>query len=215
MGAALTNQQHRMTIKAIPTRYKGHHFRSRLEARYAVFLDTLGAQWQYEPEGFQLPITGPYLPDFWVEGFPARRMSGEESLVSFWLEIKPDKPRSSDFSFAKLRELCVSTGRYGYVGTPADFDQVIKDCDRDSSWHDVLPSGFSMGMFRSGVAKPYETFMIESGGSWWDVFTADLAEENRLIDLAPLAGEWDARRWLLAVEAARSARFEHGAKGAT
>ena len=60
-------------IKAIPTRYAGCHFRSRLEARWAVFFDTLGIRWEYEPEGFELgwrllldESTFHYLPDFWL-----------------------------------------------------------------------------------------------------------------------------------------------------
>jgi hypothetical protein len=47
----------------IPTRYKGYHFRSRLEARWAVFFDQLGLDWEYEPQGYVLDGT-PYLPDF-------------------------------------------------------------------------------------------------------------------------------------------------------
>jgi hypothetical protein len=38
-------------LTPIPTRYKGYHFRSRLEARWAVFFDALGLRWQYEVEG--------------------------------------------------------------------------------------------------------------------------------------------------------------------
>lgn len=52
-----------MTIKAIETSYKGYRFRSRLEARWAVFFDALGASWEYEPEGFET-AAGWYLPDF-------------------------------------------------------------------------------------------------------------------------------------------------------
>lgn len=47
----------------IPTRYKGYHFRSRLEARWAVFFDRLALGWEYEPQGYVLDGT-PYLPDF-------------------------------------------------------------------------------------------------------------------------------------------------------
>lgn len=61
-------------MKAIETRYAGCLFRSRLEARWAVFFDTLGIEWQYEPEGFQLSDGRWYLPDFrliacgtWIE----------------------------------------------------------------------------------------------------------------------------------------------------
>ena len=65
-----------MPLKAIETRYAGHRFRSRLEARYAVFLDKLGVAWQYEPEGFDLEA-GYYLPDFYLP------------TLKTWLEIKP------------------------------------------------------------------------------------------------------------------------------
>lgn len=53
------------TIKAIETRYKNYHFRSRTEARWAVFFDVLQMNWQYEAEGYQLP-SGLYLPDFYL-----------------------------------------------------------------------------------------------------------------------------------------------------
>jgi hypothetical protein len=43
-----------MTIKPIETHYKGYRFRSRLEARWAVFFDELGLRWEYEREGFDL-----------------------------------------------------------------------------------------------------------------------------------------------------------------
>jgi hypothetical protein len=52
-------------IKAIETKYKGYHFRSRTEARWAVFFDDMGYTWEYEREGFQLP-SGYYLPDFYL-----------------------------------------------------------------------------------------------------------------------------------------------------
>lgn len=42
-------------IKPIETIYNGYRFRSRLEARWAVFLDSLGVKYEYEPEGFELP----------------------------------------------------------------------------------------------------------------------------------------------------------------
>jgi hypothetical protein len=63
----------------IQTRYAGCHFRSRLEARWAVFLDRLGIEWQYEPEGFDLGRHGWYLPDF--------RITTEEGTG--YLEVKP------------------------------------------------------------------------------------------------------------------------------
>ena len=41
-------------IPAIQTQYAGHHFRSRLEARWAVFFDACGVKWEYEKEGYDL-----------------------------------------------------------------------------------------------------------------------------------------------------------------
>lgn len=64
------------TRGAIETRYAGCRFRSRLEARWAVFFDTLGIRWEYEAQGFTVGRrltapwsdgdTFPYLPDFWL-----------------------------------------------------------------------------------------------------------------------------------------------------
>lgn len=54
------------TIKAIETEYKGFRFRSRLEARWAVFFDALGIEYLYEPEGYKLSDGTAYLPDFYL-----------------------------------------------------------------------------------------------------------------------------------------------------
>ncbi len=51
-------------LKPIQTIYKGYKFRSRLEARWAVFLDALRVRWEYEPEGYDLGNGMSYLPDF-------------------------------------------------------------------------------------------------------------------------------------------------------
>ena len=67
-------------MKAIETKYKGYRFRSRLEARWAVFFDAIGLTWEYEPEGFDLGSAGWYLPDF--------KVVSKNNTVS-WYEIKP------------------------------------------------------------------------------------------------------------------------------
>lgn len=52
-------------IQAIETTYKGYRFRSRLEARWAIFFDLVGVHWTYEVE--PLNVNGKaYLPDFRV-----------------------------------------------------------------------------------------------------------------------------------------------------
>ena len=52
--------------RAIQTVYNGYRFRSRLEARWAVFFDALGIRYEYEPEGFELDDGTRYLPDFYL-----------------------------------------------------------------------------------------------------------------------------------------------------
>lgn len=54
------------TIKPIETVYNGYRFRSRLEARWAVFFDAAGIKYQYEPEGFEMQDGTRYLPDFYL-----------------------------------------------------------------------------------------------------------------------------------------------------
>ena len=66
-------------IKPIETIYNGYRFRSRLEARWAVFFDNMDIRYRYEHEGFERSF-GPgeptlrYLPDFW---FPDYDVFGE------------------------------------------------------------------------------------------------------------------------------------------
>jgi hypothetical protein len=56
--------------KAIETRYRGVLYRSRLEARWAVFFHHLNLDYSFEPEGFELPFSW-YLPDFYVREWNA------------------------------------------------------------------------------------------------------------------------------------------------
>ena len=53
-------------IKAIETVYNGIHFRSRAEARWAVFFDALRIKYFYEPEGLIFSDGTCYLPDFFL-----------------------------------------------------------------------------------------------------------------------------------------------------
>jgi len=41
-------------VKVIETEWNGYKFRSRLEARWAVFFDNVGIEYRYEPEGFDI-----------------------------------------------------------------------------------------------------------------------------------------------------------------
>jgi hypothetical protein len=66
-------------IAAIPTEYRGTLFRSRLEARWAVFFDFMGIRWAYEPQCFEKDYGNRvirYLPDFYLPG------------LQCWAEVK-------------------------------------------------------------------------------------------------------------------------------
>ena len=67
-------------IKAIETHYNGYRFRSRVEARWAIFFDEVGIEYQYESEGFDMDGIR-YLPDFYIPS------------LNRWFEIK-GKPLS-------------------------------------------------------------------------------------------------------------------------
>ncbi len=68
-------------IQPLETWYGGCRFRSRHEARWAVFLTRLGLDWEYEPQGFivgqQFGRPRPYLPDFYLP------------TLGLYVEIKP------------------------------------------------------------------------------------------------------------------------------
>lgn len=95
-------------IKAIQTEYNGYLFRSRLEARYAVFLHSLHIRWEYEVEGFILDNGEWYLPDFYLPDFDG----------GMWMEVKPTY--FSEQEKERCRLLCLGTKKSVWLanGTP-------------------------------------------------------------------------------------------------
>lgn len=74
-------------IQPIETKYGGYRFRSRTEARWAVFLDAIGEPWEYEKEGYELSKW--YLPDFYLP------------RMNCWLEIKGQKPTDEEIKLCE------------------------------------------------------------------------------------------------------------------
>jgi hypothetical protein len=70
-------------MKSINTIYNGNYFRSRLEARWALFFDKAGITYEYEPEGFTNGVES-YLPDFYL---PEAWMRNHTQGI--YIEIKP------------------------------------------------------------------------------------------------------------------------------
>jgi|SRR5882762_251652 len=83
-------------LKSIETIYKGYRMRSRLEGRWAVFLDTLGISWEYEGEGYDLGNVW-YLPDFWLPH------------LDLWFEAKGDSPTEQELE--KAARLAEASGK--------------------------------------------------------------------------------------------------------
>ena len=100
-----------MTIRAIETRYAGCRFRSRLEARWAVFFDTMGVRWEYEPKGF-VTEAGPYLPDFLL---PDLRL---------FVEVKGSYPGQRDLD--RCGEIALACQKHG-----GDLIILVGDIPRD------------------------------------------------------------------------------------
>lgn len=83
-------------IKAIETVYNGYRFRSRLEARWAVFFDAMEIEYQYEPEGYDLGKNGWYLPDFYL---PIKKVNFDNAGV--FVEVKAFEPNDKEVLFAQ------------------------------------------------------------------------------------------------------------------
>ena len=93
--------------RAIETNYMGCRFRSRLEARWAVFFDSLGWDWEYEKQGYTIGWREddeiPWLPDFEIV-----TPSGQH----FYVEVKGDRNFFADGEWLE---------RFDYNGGPPGF----------------------------------------------------------------------------------------------
>lgn len=79
------------------TRWNGYRFRSRLEARWAVFFSAMGIEFLYEPQGFRFARGDCYLPDFYLP------------RVKMFAEVKPEFLDNREMRVARL--LAEATGR--------------------------------------------------------------------------------------------------------
>lgn len=99
-------------IKPIGTIYNGHRFRSRLEAKWAVFFDQMGIVYEYEPQGYVLEDGHCYLPDFYLPGY------------KMFVEIKPFSIGYEDILKAKIKaeRIAISLNKYFLLcyGDPLD-----------------------------------------------------------------------------------------------
>lgn len=167
-----------MDIKAIETVYNGYRFRSRLEARWAVFFDALGIEYEYEPEGFDLANGMRYLPDFKLLNWRGRDSQNEECL---WVEIKP-KMNATDAE--KVNMFCGKLERPMAIlsDIPQNYeDWLSKGFESlgfgfySNNFHCIDGDFFSYGIaptvdtFSDGYIKQYKTFeLCGADSSYWD-----------------------------------------------
>ena len=120
-----------MDLKPIETIYNGNRFRSRLEARWAVFFDAVGVEYQYEPEGFEFHDGTMYLPDFYL---PVNDM---------YIEIKPVgafqingetlvNGRENNFKYVIAKSEIEDAGKHYSLITGTPFD--VQDEKKNSSF---------------------------------------------------------------------------------
>lgn len=215
-------------IKAIETSYNGYRFRSRLEARWAVFFDHIGLHWVYEPEGFVLDGGVKYLPDFKITDWDA------------YIEIKPTLP-----SMAELEKLILLAREIRGSQQPAPTQVMLCGTPGLPQLHiknnTLTVGGGYVALTTSGLMTkegPYisiESFAMTQGGRTLDVWPLyfrnpkkmpitpiDIAKnEQRLFSLTLFHGitsrsyfgdgvKYNTPNLQKAYEAARSARFEFG-----
>jgi hypothetical protein len=170
-------------LKAIETRFDGYRFRSRLEARWAVFFKALGVRYEYEKEGYDLGAAGWYLPDFWLP---------EQEC---WVEVKgvvDDRSRRCAQELAQKSKKAVYIARsvpgegIDLLGYEPSFEY---DGDGGWEWAECWWCGHAAIALRG--CGPH----VGCANVPFAVFRSDTP------------------RLRAAYEAARSARFEHGARG--
>jgi hypothetical protein len=94
-------------MKPIETHYNGYHFRSRLEAKWAIFFEHLGIKFEYEPQGYLLNTGKAYLPDFYLPYFG-----------KYYCEVKPyggDFSKAIDFAIESTHAILLLEGPPDFV----------------------------------------------------------------------------------------------------
>jgi len=139
-------------IKAIETEYKDYLFRSRLEARWAVFFDAIGVTWEYEKEGYDFDGLW-YLPDFWVWEWDS------------FAEIKGYTEQLEDGLF-KCRKLKEMTGKRSFVlyGAPdyEIYQMIFPDVEHD-------------GELYYGIENPNKILQCRKCSSFWFSNTREIS----------------------------------------
>lgn len=209
-----------MSIGAIQTEYAGYLFRSRLEARWAVFFDTLGFKWSYESEGFE-GGGARYLPDFYLQD------------IGCWVEVKGD-PKGMWQERSRICKVLLSGALPGVINSATDggcrrgllvLANIPQVGPKETPLFPILKHNASSGCIERWwfLFGPGGRAGTDSGDTLSAAMLGlDAQKQMESEDCAEGAWDMDARTincgWnyaevSLALDRARQARFEFGAKG--
>jgi hypothetical protein len=229
-GALAAMLQPSSGIAPLETRYAGYRFRSRIEARWAVFFTRLGLDWEYEEQGFKVHWAGDpvartsgsvdawpdvqhppgyvektqptrYLPDFQLPG------------LGLYLEVKPAMPHLIDPEGVKRWQRFA-----GEVALEWDRGRTAMLCG-------PIPNPDTVDEY--GPPRPYEWYeqTVVMLGDWHAAWCSCPSGDHFDIQFQGRGGRIQCGcprilddhyrtgndpRILNAYAAARSARFEHG-----
>ena len=188
-------------IQAIETYYKGYRFRSRLEARWAVFFDECGVVWEYESQGYKCSDGTCYLPDFLLHNV-AGRVNGD-----LYVEVKG---QMNDADAKKIKTFVAEgmTEDKRYTNTPI---LIVGDMPYGNTIDDVIECIFERAYDDHEKWPNFYNFETIDG----DYFAAYPGINRRgqfeiFGDAVHYLGRMNRRATEQAYRTARQARFEHG-----
>lgn len=201
-----------MTPQPIETSYAGCRFRSRLEARWAVFFDALRIAWEYEPQGYLIGAANrPYLPDFFLptSGTWVEVKGGEDELDrGLVLGAAADLPDRRPAGTHRTQPQLLLLGPIPEPKKRHDIGWLGLHCWRDPDGGGPIHQFDYWGF--DGYAERGHMQWIDISGSaprcddgvelWLEHVEASLTPDANVSTLG-------------AYSAARSARFEHGERG--
>lgn len=194
-------------MKVISTEYKGYLFRSRLEARWAVFFDYMGIRYEYEPEGIVLSDGTYYLPDFYLPEFHC------------YFEVKRNGIQDTPEGREAIRRIRNGADELEWAGIIAFGDPMDDNLGIYCQESNDGSAGNYDGPVTFGIHPVlYKPYLFAE----WDrrdrVFYDSFGEEMKVIPMETgdhgtyTYGDFVTGRVLAARKAARQARFEHGEK---
>lgn len=180
-------------MKAIDTVYNGYKFRSRLEARWAVFFGNMKLEYEYESEGYELDSGLRYLPDFYLP------------LLDVYVEIKPQAILLDRNDIIKITSFGLSENKnlLLIIGSPGKQQMYL------INRHNSLPYDEIEGCYAEYTTNKGEEFIFSLEESNAEVvFATDMFSGGWTLAYPNLRGDYHEYTYKSALYAGRQSRFE-------